>query len=78
VGIKYYMHFKDKKINGKVYRYAVKSVRLPNGKKISLEVIYKGQNNAELEKILLEKEKLENIKYAVKNLKQTIFFQKKN
>ena len=45
------MYFKDKKIKGRKYRYAVKTIRLPNGKIASLEVIYKNQSKEELEKI---------------------------
>lgn len=68
------MYFKDKKVKRKKYRYAVKSVRLPNGKIVSLEVIYKNQNKKELEKIFEEKEKKENLKYMLKNFETNHIF----
>ncbi len=63
------MYFKDKKIKGKKYRYAVKSIRIPNGKVASLEVSYKNQNKEELEKIFEEKEKGKNYQYVIKTFK---------
>ena len=63
------MYFKDKRIKGKVYRYAVKSIRLPGGKISSLEFIYKNQSKEELQRIFDEKEKQENLKYVLKKFK---------
>ena len=44
------MYFKKKKIKGKVYTYAVKSIRLQDGKIVSLEKIYKNESKIELKK----------------------------
>ncbi len=74
VGITYYMYFKDKTIKGRKYRYATRSVRLPNGKIVSLEVIYKNQSKEELEKIFDDKEKNENVKYVLKISKPDYIF----
>lgn len=71
------MYFKNKKIKGKRYKYAVKSIRLPDGKVTSLEVIYKNQGNKELKKIFEEKEKNENLKYVLKIFKPDHIFNKK-
>lgn len=60
------MYFKTKTIKNKKYKYAVKSVRFPDGKTRHLEKIYKNQSNKELKKFFEEKEKEENIKYALK------------
>ncbi len=68
------MYFKDKKIKGKVYKYAVKSIRLPDGKVGSLEVVYKNQSKKELQKIFNEKEKQENLKYVLKKFKTDYIF----
>lgn len=68
------MYFKTKNIKGKKYKYAVKSVRLPNGKVISIEKIYKNESKKELERILEEKEKKEFIKYAIKRFKTDHIF----
>src|SRR3989344_7925220 len=62
------MYFKNKKIKGKRYKYAVKSIRLPNGKVASLEVIYRNQNKEELGKTFEEKEKKKNLQYVIKSL----------
>lgn len=60
------MYFKTKTIKNKKYKYAVKSIRLSDGKTRHLEKIYKNQSNKELEKFFEEREKEENIKYALK------------
>lgn len=59
------MYFKDKIIKGKKYKYAVKSVRLPDNKVISLEKLYKNESKKELNRIFEEREKKEYIKYAL-------------
>jgi len=68
------MYFKDKKVKGKVYRYAVKSIRLPSGDAASLEIRYKDQSKKEIVKIFDEKEKKENLKYALKKFKTNHIF----
>lgn len=59
------MYFKEKKIKGRKYKYAVKSVRLPNGKVVSLEKTYKHQAMKKLSEFFDEKEKEANYKYAL-------------
>ncbi len=66
MGITIIMYFKEKTIKGRKYKYAVKSVRLIDGKKISLEKIYKGEKKQDLEKFFKQKEIEENIKYSLK------------
>lgn len=68
------MYFKVKNIKGKKYKYAVKSVRLPNGKIISLEKIYNNESKRELNKLFEEKEKTENIKYILSKIKPDHIF----
>ena len=63
------MYFKNKTIKGKKYIYAVKSVRLPDGKIISLEKIYNGEGKKELEKELDKKEKEYYVRYMLNNFK---------
>ncbi|MBI2498950.1 Fic family protein [Candidatus Woesearchaeota archaeon] len=63
------MFFTNKTINGKKYKYVVESVRLPNGKVKTLEKIYKNETKEELNTFFEEKEKLENIKYALEKFK---------
>ncbi len=60
------MQIQKKLINGKIYRYATKPIRLPNGKVISLQKIWNKESKKEMENILWEKEKKENFKYALK------------
>ena len=63
------MYFKDKTIKGKKYRYAIKSIRLPDGAIQSLETIYKDQSKQELEALFDEKEKKAFAKYALGKFK---------
>ncbi len=70
------MYFKTKNIKGNNYKYAVKSVRLPNGKIISLEKIYNNESEKELNKFFEEKEKAENIKYMLSIIKPDHIFTK--
>lgn len=63
------MQFKYKMIKGKKYKYAVKSIRLPNGKIKTLEKIYKNENNKDIEKIFGDKEKLEYVKFILMKFK---------
>jgi len=60
------MYFKTKRIKGKKYRYAVRTIRLPDGKIVSLEKIYKNESEDELGKFFEEREKQEQIKYVTK------------
>ena len=64
------MYYKIKKINGREYKYAVKSVRLPDGKIISLEKKYNNQPKKELEKFFKEKEIYHNTKYILNKYKK--------
>lgn len=68
------MYFKNKRIKGKNYKYAVKSIRLPDGEGKSLEIVYKGQSKEELVKVFEEKEKLENLRYALRKFKTNHVF----
>jgi len=45
------MYFKIKTIKGRKYKYAVKTIRLPNSQIVSLEKIYKDESNKDLNKI---------------------------
>lgn len=60
------MYFKEKIVKGKKYKYAVKSVRLPDGRVVSLEKRYKNEPKEKLDKIFYEKEKYENFRYSLK------------
>src|SRR3989344_5220065 len=71
------MHFKDRKINERNYRYIVKTIRLPNSKVVTLEKIHKGETKKELEKIFEEKEIKENTRYMLKNYKTDHIYTKK-
>ena len=68
------MYFKDKTVKGKKYRYITKSIRLPDGKVASLEIIYKNQSKGELEKIFSEKENSEYLKYTLGKFKTDYIF----
>ncbi len=68
------MYFKTRKIKGNEYSYAARSVRLPNGEVKSLEIIYKGQPKEELERILADKEKTENLRYVLRNFHADYIF----
>ena len=70
------MYIKEKKIDKNKYKYAVKSIRLPDGKIAKLEKIYKNQSKNELENFFKEKEKEEYLKYSLKNFKTNNIFTK--
>ena len=70
------MYFKIKTIKGRKYKYAVRTIRLPDGKVISLEKIYKDESDKELNKILEEMEKSEYVKYALSKFKTDHIFTK--
>src|SRR3989344_3075621 len=70
------MYFKTKNVKCRKYKYAVKSVRLPNGKAISLEKIYKNEPEKELNKFFEEREIAENIKYILSIIKPDHIFTK--
>ncbi|MCK4647512.1 Fic family protein [Candidatus Pacearchaeota archaeon] len=70
------MHFKERIIKGRKYKYAVQSIRLPGGKVKTLEKIFKGESKKELEKIFEEKKKREYVKHALKNFKTDYIFTK--
>jgi Fic family protein len=60
------MYFKEKKIKGRKYKYAVKSVRLPDGKVVSIERLYKREPKEEMFKFFDEREREANYRYALK------------
>ena len=70
------MYFKNRRINGKFYKYAVKTVRTIDRKARHLEIIYKKQGKDELNKVFDEKEKKENFKIMVSNFKTNHIFTK--
>ncbi len=76
VGLTNFMYFKYKRIKGKKYKYAVKSIRLPDGKVKILEKVYKNQDVAELESLFEKKETELNIKYVLKKFKEDHIFVK--
>lgn len=59
------MHIKQKNIGGKEYRYAARSIRMPNGKIASLEKRYTNQTAEEIKSILDEKEREAYYRYAL-------------
>ncbi len=76
MGITKQMYLKNKIINGKKYIYAVKTLRLPNGKHISIEKLYKNQSKKELEEYFTEKIIEEHTKYSLKEYKTDHIFTK--
>ena len=70
------MIFHDKKIKGKKYRYAVESIRLPNGKVKTLQKIYKGETKQELIKFFEKKKKYEFTRYILNTFKEDHIFTK--
>ncbi|MBU4086378.1 MAG: hypothetical protein KKB21_02255, partial [Nanoarchaeota archaeon] len=68
------MYFKDKLVKGRRYRYAVKSARLPDGRVISLEKIYKKETKKELEGFFERRETEENFKYVLENFGEDSIF----
>lgn len=60
------MYFKYKTIKGKKYKYVVKSIRLPDGRVICLEKLYKNQTKKELQRVFGEKERYANLKYVLR------------
>lgn len=68
------MHFKDKIVKGRRYRYVVESIRLPNGNIQKIEKVFKGETKKELEEIFEDKKKKEYFKYMLKNFKTDHIF----
>jgi len=68
------MYFKEKIINGKKYKYAVESLRMPNGKIKSIQKIFKGQTKKELKNFFDEKKKEEFAKYMINFFKADNIF----
>lgn len=77
MGITNFMHFKDKLIKNKKYRYAVESFRLPDGTQKKAEILVKSQIKKELQKIIDEKKKNIFIKYMLKRYRTDGIFDKK-
>jgi Fic family protein len=70
------MHFKEKTIKGKKYKYVAETIRLPNGKVKPIEKIFKGESEKQLKNFFEEKKKQELLKYALKNYKTDSVFTK--
>jgi len=70
------MYFKNKTISGKRYQYAVRSIRLPNGKVKALEKRFKGEKKKELDKIFEKMLRKEYLFYMLKNFKTDSIFTK--
>src|SRR3989344_5573215 len=70
------MYFKTKIIKGKKYKYAVKTMRLPNGKVVTLNKIYNNESEKELNNLFEKKEKIEHIKYIFSKIKPDYIFTK--
>lgn len=68
------MYFKDKLVKGRKYRYAVKSARLPDGKIVSFEKIYKNESKKELEEFFEMREIEENFKYVLEKFGRSYIF----
>ncbi len=68
------MHFKDKNIKGKKYRYAVESIRLPDGRIKKIEKIFKNEDKNKIQNIFDEKRKEEFIKFSINNYKKNHIF----
>src|SRR3989344_7060236 len=68
------MHFKDKNIKGKKYKYAVESIRLPDGRIKKIEKIFKNEDKNKLQNIFDEKKKDEFVKYSINNYKKNHIF----
>jgi len=68
------MHFKEKKIKGRKYKYVAETIRLPDGKVKPLEKIYKGESKKELKEFFEKKKKQEFVKYILNNFKQDHIF----
>ena len=68
------MHNKIKKIGGHEYSYRVKSVRLPDGKVVSLEKRTGTESPQEMESFFREKEIQENYKYVLRHFGKDYIF----
>ena len=68
------MHFKDKIIKGKKYKYVAESMRLPYGKVKTIEKFYKNESVKELKDFFNIKKKEEFVKDAIKNFGIDIIF----
>ncbi|MEK6915172.1 MAG: Fic family protein [Nanoarchaeota archaeon] len=71
------MSFIVKEINGKEYKYVLKSVRLPDGKVVSLQKIYHNEPKKELNKIFIEKEKQAYLNFVLKKFGEDYIINKK-
>ena len=71
------MKFVSKKINQKNYKYATKSLRLPDGKVVSLQKIYNNETEKELKDIFDEKEKKAYLDFTIKKFGTDYIFNKK-
>ena len=61
-------------IKNKKYPYIAKSIRLPNGKVLSLQKIYHNESNKELKEIFEEKERRAYVSYMLKKYSQDHIF----
>ena len=69
-----FMHFKVKNINGKKYKYAVKSFRLPDGTVKKAETLFNKQTKKDLEKLFDKKKKEYFTRFMLKNYKTDSIF----
>ncbi len=70
------MHYKNKIINGKEYRYAIKSFRLPKGKSKKVEILVRDKSKNEVESLLEKKKSKEILKYMLKMYEINSIFNK--
>ena len=68
------MHIKKRIINGRKYRYAARSIRMPDGSVRSLQKIMDGRPGSEVEKALDEKEAMERARYLLKKCRPDHIF----
>ena len=65
------MYFKIRKISGKKYKYALKSIRLQDGRIKVLEKVFKNESDEELKKFFEKKEMEENLKFLMEKADRT-------
>ena len=70
------MHFKEKTIKSKKYKYVAETIRLPDGKVKPIEKIFKGETKKQLKDFFEKKKKQEFVKYVLSNFKENHIFTK--
>lgn len=71
------MHFKEKTIKGKKYKYVAETIRLPNGNVKPIEKIFKGETKKQLKEFFEKRKKKEFVRYVLANFKEDHIFTKK-